>query len=394
MSHSDAMSTFDLERAVRERYSGGAERPEPDLCCPADGYDARYLAALPREIVERDYGCGDPSRWVGEGETVIDLGSGSGKAAYILAQKVGPRGRVIGVDFNEPMLALARKHQEEMARKLGYANTRFAKARIQDLALDLDRVESWLMQHPARDLAGIEAFEAECARLRRDEPFIADATADVVVSNCVLNLVRPEDKRRLFGEIFRVLRRGGRAVISDIVCDEEPTDAMRADSALWSGCLSGAFLETGFLLAFEEAGFHGIEILSRSEQPWRTIEGIEFRAITVRAFTGKQGPCLERLQAVVYKGPWKKVVDDDGHTFLRGERVAVCDKTFHLMTGVESPYAAQILAVEPRVDVPLAQAATFACRSMTIRAPHETKGQDYRATTGVGTDPCSDEGCC
>ena len=394
MSRTDAdTASPDLERAVRERYARGAERIEPELCCPIEGYDALLLANLPAEIVERDYGCGDPSRWVGEGESVVDLGSGSGKIAYVLAQKVGARGRVLGVDFNDPMLELARRHQASMADKLGYANVRFAKGRIQDLALDLELADAWLAAHPARDLAGIDAFEAECARLRREAPLCADEGADVVVSNCVLNLVRPEDKRALFAEIFRVLRRGGRAVISDIVCDEAPTAAMRADPGLWSGCLSGAFLEAEFLDAFEEAGFHGIEVLARTEKPWRTVEGIEFRSVTVRAFKGKQGPCLERRQAVLYKGPWKEVRDDDGHAFPRGLRVAVCDKTFRLMTGPGSPYARDVVGIEPRVAVPLEEAGPFACRGTSLRSPRETKGDGYAQTTGGG-EACSDESCC
>lgn len=394
MSRTDTTTAApDLERAVRERYARGAERTEAELCCPIEGYDATLLANLPAEIVERDYGCGDPSRWVGAGESVVDLGSGSGKIAYVLAQKVGAKGRVLGVDFNDPMLALARKHQAPMAAKLGYANVRFAKGRIQDLALDLELAEAWLAAHPARDLAGVEAFEAECARLRREAPLCADESADVVVSNCVLNLVRPEDKRALFAEIFRVLRRGGRAVISDIVCDEEPSEAMRADPELWSGCLSGAFLEAAFLEAFEEAGFHGIEVLARTGRPWRTVEGIEFRSVTVRAFKGKQGPCLERRQAVLYKGPWKQVLDDDGHVFRRGERVAVCDKTFRLMTGPQSPYREHVVGIEPRVAVPLEEAGPFACRGTAIRSPRETKGEGFAETSGGGA-ACSDESCC
>ena len=127
---------YDIEGEVRKRYADGARKTEPDLCCPVE-YENRYLDILPPEIIEKDYGCGDPSRWVGEGETVLDLGSGAGKICYILAQKVGPKGKVIGVDFNDAMLELARKYQPEISARLGYENTRFIKGRIQDLALDL-----------------------------------------------------------------------------------------------------------------------------------------------------------------------------------------------------------------------------------------------------------------
>lgn len=179
----------------------------------------------------------------------------------------------------------------------------------------MDKVQTWLNQNPIADIDGITAYEAECDRLRREEPAISDNTIDLVVSNCVLNLVKPQDKRQLFNELFRVLKRGGRVVISDIVCDEDPTPTILNDPELWSGCISGAFREDEFLQMFEAAGFYGIEILSRQADPWQVIDGIEFRSLTVRAYKGKQGECLERNQAVVYKGPWKQVVDDDGHLY-------------------------------------------------------------------------------
>src|SRR5437879_6840370 len=124
-----------VESAVRERYAARAKSTEAELCCPAD-YQSEYLKVIPAEVVERDYGCGDPSRYVREGETVLDLGSGGGKICFIAAQIVGPGGRVIGVDFNEDMLALARKYKRQVGAALGYHNVSFRKGRIQELKLD------------------------------------------------------------------------------------------------------------------------------------------------------------------------------------------------------------------------------------------------------------------
>src|SRR5207249_2242313 len=149
----------DVEAAVRERYSAAAASVEPSLCCPVD-YDPRYLEALPREILERDYGCGDPSKHVRKGETVLDLGSGGGKICYIAAQVVGPEGRVIGVDMNDEMLALARRHQGEMAAKIGAANVTFRKGRIQDLRLDLEVVDRELAARPVGSAADLAALDA------------------------------------------------------------------------------------------------------------------------------------------------------------------------------------------------------------------------------------------
>lgn len=374
------MVAFDIETAVRDRYAEGAKAAQPALCCPTDGYDGQYLTILPDEIVEKDYGCGDPTRFVNEGEVVVDLGSGSGKNCYIIAQKVGELGRVIGVDINDAMLDLSRSYIDEIAVKIGYHNTKFVRAKIQDLALDLDALNEWIVKNPITTVQQMMELEAECDRLRRETPLIATDTVDVVVSNCVLNLVKPEDKQQLFAEIFRVLKRGGRAVISDIVCDELPTQAIMDDPDLWSGCISGAFLETEFLEMFENAGFYGIEILVRQEEPWQVIDGVEFRSLTVRAYKGKQGECLEHHQAVIYKGPWKSVQDDDGHTLVRGARMAVCEKTFGLYTDPNGPYTDAVIGIEPYAIVPNGEANAFSCNFDSFRDARQTKGSDYRVT--------------
>lgn len=384
---------YNVEQTVLERYQAGAKAVQPSLCCPTQ-YETDYLKCLPQEIIEKDYGCGDPSRHVTTGETVLDLGSGAGKICYILAQKVGSTGRVIGVDFNEAMLTLARKYQPEMAQKLGHENVQFVKGKIQDLQLDLAKLEQWLTAHPIHTLADLTALEQEGDRLRQQETLIADNSIDVVVSNCVLNLVKSADKEQLFQEIFRVLKRGGRAVISDIVCDEDPTERILNDPDLWSGCIAGAFREDEFLQRFEAAGFYGIEILERQAEPWQTIDGIEFRSLTVRAYKGKEGDCWERRQAVLYRGPWKQVMDDDGHIFCRGERMAVCDKTFQIMTQPQSPYCDDILGLEPQTPIPLTEAQPFDCQTKAIRSAREMKDADYRATVQATEDCCSPGTCC
>ncbi len=114
----------------------------------------------------------------------------------------------------------------------------------------------------------------------------------MVVSNCVLNLVESKLKKQLFEELFRVLKVGGRAVISDIVADEEIPQHLQDDEYLWSGCISGSYTEEGFLKAFEDAGFYGIEILKRDEEPWQTVEGIEFARSQFRQSKGNKGRVL------------------------------------------------------------------------------------------------------
>ncbi len=380
------------EAATKQRYAAAAKAPEAALCCPVD-YNQDLLKIIPQEVIEKDYGCGDPSRYLKPGETVLDLGSGTGKICFIAAQIVGPTGRVIGVDMTDDMLEVARRNAPVVAERLGYANVEFRKGRIQDLALDLERLEAELRQHPITDTDSFLRAQELAAELRVKHPLLPTASVDVVVSNCVLNLVEPQDKRQLFQEIFRVLRKGGRAVISDIVSDEAVPEALQQDPTLWSGCISGALREDRFLQAFEEAGFYGIRILKWETRPWRTVQGIEFRAVTVEAFKGLQGECRDFHQAVIYRGPFREVLDDDGHRLRRGERVAVCDKTFQLYR--QPPYAEHFEFIEPRVPVPPEAARPFPCGPTRRRDPRETKGMEYNATTEASK--CCDGGnggCC
>ncbi len=378
------------EAIVRQRYAAGAKERARELCCPVD-YESEYLKIIPQEVIERDYGCGDPSAYLRDGETVLDLGSGTGKICFIAAQIVGPKGKVIGVDMTDEMLEVARRNAPIMAERIGYANVEFRKGRIQDLALDLELLDRQLKESPITNATSFLAADELAEELRVKHPLIASDSIDVVVSNCVLNLVESKSKPQLFSEIFRVLRKGGRAVICDIVSDEEVPEEMQSDPELWSGCISGALTEGAFLAAFENAGFYGTQILKRDVDPWRTVQGIEFRSVTIEAFKGKQGECFERNQAVIYRGPFKEVLDDDNHRMERGKRYAVCDKTYNLYK--KAPYREFFEFVDPLVEIPPAEAKPFDCSRTALRHPKETKGKDYDVTTEAN-NKCCDGGSC
>jgi arsenite methyltransferase len=380
----------DHETAVLQRYGKAAAEVETCLCLPVS-YDEALLEVIPDEIIQKDYGCGDPSRYIRRGETVLDLGSGSGKACYIVAQVVGAQGRVIGVDFNPPMLDLARKYQKSIGDKLGYHNVEFRRGKIQDLKTDLEVLDQHLRDNPVRSIADLARLEEFSTRMRAEQPLIGDDSIDVIVSNCVLNLVRPEDKRQLFAEMYRVLRRGGRVVISDIVSDEPVPEHLAKDPDLWSACVSGAFQEEDFFHAFEAANFHGIHIEEFKSTPYQIVDGIEFRALTVTAYKGKEGPCVERNGAVIYRGPWKQVVDDDGHTLERGARMAVCDKTYKLYA--QPPYESQFILVPAGKEVPVEEAGVFDCARDHKRHPRETKGADFKVTQ-IGGGACGPAANC
>jgi SAM-dependent methyltransferase len=391
-----------IENVVKRRYAAGARRRETGLCCPVS-YDSKYLKVLPKEILQKDYGCGDPTPYLREGDMVLDLGSGAGKICYIASQIVGPKGKVIGIDFNPPMLALARKYQNEIAERIGWSNVEFRWGRVQDLKTDLEILEKHLAGTPIHSLEDYFDFQESAAGVQREAPLIEDDSVDVIVSNCVLNLVRLQDKAQLFQEMYRVLKIGGRVAISDIVSDEKVPANLQRNPKLWSGCISGAFQEMDFLRAFEESGFYGIKIEKWDTKPWRTVRGIEFRSVMVTACKGKEGPCWERNQAVIYKGPWKQVEDDDRHILRRGIRTAVCDKTFQIFS--KAPYAKDLIFIPPRKNIALAHAKPFSattkadpssggdCSRSAERSPRETKGTRDKKTA-ESPSVCLGGSCC
>ena len=374
---------MNVEAAVLNRYSEGAREKQATLCCPVD-YNNRLLEILPEEIIEKDYGCGDPSSYVRAGDVVLDLGSGSGKICYMAAQLIGDHGRIIGIDMNDDMLALARKYQAEMAEKLGGDRVSFLKGFIQDLALDVEAMEARLAKHPVTDAGSLAEFEQWKKEQKQSQPLIADNSVDLVVSNCVLNLVSDEQKRQLVHEILRVTRPGGRVAISDIVSDEPVPQNLKDDLELWSGCISGAFQEKEMIDIFLDAGFQSVAFDKWSADPWQVVEGIEFRSVTLIATKPLGKECWDKGHAVIYRGPFSFVKDDDGHEFPRGERMAVCERTFRFLT--EGPYKDDFIGIAPAQEKP---PVAWCAPAGTHRPASETKGGEH-----VSASCCEPGGGC
>ena len=218
---------------------------------------------------------------------------------------------------------------------------------------------------------------------RREAPMIPDESVDLVISNCVLNLVSERDRQQMIREIFRVLKPFGRVAISDIVSDEAVPQHLKDDPDLWSGCISGAFQEHGFLQAFVEAGFKAVAYDKWTAEPWQVVEGIEFRSVTLVATKRADVPCIDKGHAVIYRGPFSEVCDDEDHNFPRGERMAVCERTYDLlMTG---PYADQFIGITPAEPL---EPRPWCAPSGTRRGAAETKGG--RFDTGEDSGPS----CC
>jgi arsenite methyltransferase len=275
VAHHRAESTMsDVTKVVKARYGQAALRvmngtgggccgpvSQSNACCgsgplvagavdpiSANLYDDQQTSGLPAEAVLASLGCGNPTALatLSAGEVVLDLGSGGGIDVLLSARRVGPSGKVYGLDMTDEMLALARDNQ----RKSGLQNVEFLKGQIEDIPLPADAV-------------------------------------DVIISNCVINL--SADKDRVLAEAFRVLKPGGRLAVSDVVVRGEIPPAIRRSVELWVGCLSGALDESVYIDALRRAGFVDVSI-----EPTRV-----YRAEDAREFLNTQGIDIDTIAPLV-----------------------------------------------------------------------------------------------
>ena len=252
---------MEIKEVVKEKYGQAALRVSAgrgSACCGAnacggpetwdpvtsDLYDEQQIAGVPAEAILASLGCGNPTALaqLKPGETVLDLGSGGGVDVLLSAKRVGPAGKAYGLDMTEEMLALARENQ----RKAGAENVEFLKGEIESIPLP-------------------------------------DASVDVIISNCVINL--SADKDKVLAEAFRVLKPGGRLAVSDIVVRGEIPEEVRRNMELWAGCVSGALRDYDYVARLARAGFEGIGIEPTREytvddaRQFLAAEGLDAEAI-------------------------------------------------------------------------------------------------------------------
>ena len=287
----------DGHRSVREFYGEAAREAKRDIVNPF-GPSGLETTFIPDQSTERSYGCGSPVRDAAPqpGETLVDLGSGSGVECFLAAAEVGPEGRVFGIDMTDDMLQLAIGSKKPVKERLGYDNIEFRKGFLEAIPLE-------------------------------------DGCADVVISNCVINL--SPDKRQTFLEIGRILKPGGRLVVADIVTDGRVAPSIRNSARLRGECLGGAMVQGDLVQMLEDCGFAGIFIHSR--HPYRQVGGDRFFSLTYEARKPAHGATSDPVR-VVYRGPHRALVTDGGTVLERGRittmtasEAARCDESVFVL---------------------------------------------------------------
>ena len=296
-------------RLVKSFYHEAALEDNEDILNPVC-YEASYVQHIPETFRFRGYGCGSPilEAKLKEGEAMLDLGCGRGIECFIASKLVGKSGRVRGVDMLDSMLALAEEATPSIAQNLGYSNLSFVKSYLEDLSEE-------------------------------------DNAYDVVTSNCVLNL--SSHKRDLFAEIFRVLKPGGRLVVSDVVCDDEPSSKIRNDAKLSGECIAGALSQTHLVGLLEESGFSNVCFLKR--YVYREVQGHLFYSLSFEAYK----PHKEENVAVIYKGP--------ADTLLVGSTVLCKGEKVYLPQSVAKKLSEMLFIVDAHGNISNQEDQTCAC---------------------------------
>ena len=302
----------DVSRSdVRNFYSKAAVSVQESLCCPTQ-YDSKDLSHIPKEVLEISYGCGSPVGRANlrEGEVMLDLGSGGGIDCFIAARHVGKTGRVYGIDMTEEMLGVARKNATLVAENLGYNNIEFRQGYLESIPID-------------------------------------DSSVDLVTSNCVINL--STDKDEVFGDIHRILKPGGRFMISDIISDKEVPEAMQNNKELWGECVSGALTLNKFLSYAKKNRFQGLRV--QKDYLWKEVEGSKFYSYTIEGCkhvpSENKSFCSSLL--ATYAGPFESVTFQ-GTVYPVGIAVEINEDTAQLLAS--HSYTGQIIITNPTTEKP------------------------------------------
>jgi SAM-dependent methyltransferase len=305
---------------------------------------------------------------VSEAQSVIVLGASTpGLASQIMAAARAARKPITIVESDERLLRahLPQGMDEHQDPRIAVVHTDPA-----DLRIDPHVADEAVKDAKPRNYAEYRMLAARITEHGAAAPLIPDSSTDLVVVDMLANRLNSSDTAKVLAEAFRVLRRGGRLMLTVLAGDEPIVPGTKVNFDSWYPTRLPLESEPAAELGL--AGFHGMTYHYSVGRPVHMIKGVEVRAFLVDAFKGKQGICLDQGHAVIYRGPWSAVLDDDGHRYERGERAAVCTKTYALLT--RAPYREQFIGLPAYLPINAELAPLFVCDTPSRRDPKVTKG--------------------
>jgi arsenite methyltransferase len=339
------------------------------------------------EQARAELASGDPAAefaaHVRPGDVVLDVRSRRGELCIALAAR-GDAQLVIGIETDIGAVEAARRALAgRAARTSELMRVRFARADLRDLGHDLEAEERYVRENPVTDAESLMDFRAWCATQRERAPTIVPSSCDLVLAQSLLHLPRRDDRLRALQQMFWATKPGGRLVLNEVVSDEPIAPRLEGDRELWSSGLIGSLTEAGLAAALTQLGYVSVHYSRWQTRPWRIVAGIEFRAVTVEAIKPSGRECVDRGDAVIYRGPFAEISDDEGHVFVRGERMAVCERTFAFLT--QGPHRDHFVAVPGRAG---RDAVPWCAPAGTKRPARESKSEAPPASCVPGSDCC------
>jgi arsenite methyltransferase len=332
-----------------------------------------------------------PEGIVHPGDRVIVVGATDSTVLRTTARATTDQGSILLIESAslDPLQIQANQLEQE----LGYCNWQFEQTQLYDLSTHSSFASQLLTEQPIENLQDYQQFQHRLNTQRLESPLIPNDSADVVILDLAVNRLPLVQVQSLLSEAFRVLRRGGCLTLLLLLADEPVSSEL---PTILQQDLCFIPQEPEIMALLTEAGYYGMQYTQRSGLPLKVVSGTEIRFFTAMAYKGKQGICLDQGHAVIYRGPWSEVLDDDGHRYVRGKRVAVCQKTYEILNRV--PYQQEFFAVPCYLEVPLEQAPLFDCNTPKLRDPEVTKGKKTVFESGsCCSSPSSDSlssGCC
>jgi len=310
-----------------------------------------------------------PEQDVSAVKNILIIGVANISQSIKLIEKINPSSNIIILEEDHNIFSNFEKQLQYVIQERELKNCKLYKCYWDNLKINIGLLNEHLRQSIISDITQFELLNKHIERQCKESPLIYDGWADLVYIG-TFNRHSPDLSERLLSQAFNLSSRYGEILLDIILSDERlgktvisPYQNIKFENNL---------LEEDIIPLLLRHDYHGVSYLWRSDLPTMIIEGTEMRAFQLKGFKGKQGICLEKGHAVFYRGPWREVIDDDGHKLIRGQRMAVCEKTYNVLT--KEPYQDDVIGIKPYYDITDSEAGLFDCTTRPQREPKVTKG--------------------
>lgn len=300
---------------------------------------------------------------------VLIIGAANINKIVKIIESVDKESKIVILESDESMYLNMAAELEVLEKETKHKNWDLYRCYWDNLKINQSLLEKYLGNTSVGKIKDYDNLNKYIERQCENNPLVSDGWADLVYVNA-MNRFSKEFSDKILAQAFTLSQRYGEVLIDVILSDERATKYIQS---------SHEGIDYSYIPKEEEIvdillkqSFHGINYAWRSELPIKVVDGVELRPFLIRGYKGKQGICMEKGHAVFYSGPWKEVIDDDGHKLVRGQRMAVCEKTYKVLTS--APYNNDVIGIEPYFTVPDTDASLFDCSIRPVRDPKITKG--------------------